>query len=228
MEPDRNRCLPISEDFHSLQGEGRWVGTPMHFIRLAGCSVGQPPSSGEFVTETIPILKTGNPAWLCHTHDGRPFWCDTDFKFRAWGNFANLLDETWEQHICITGGEPLLHTEKLERFIEEAQARDIKVHVETSGTIEWGMVGVWISVSPKLDALDEMIQAADEIKLLVDDKFDLATLPLSIRNHPLVYIQPINNEMTLRNDNFDLCMFFLRTMPHWHMSVQMHKLVGLR
>ena len=224
MEQDRSRCLPIAEDFHSLQGEGYWVGTPMHFVRLAGCSVGN--SNGNNVP--LPMLFTGERAWECCTYDGRAFACDTDFKFHRWASFDELLDNTWENHICITGGEPLMHMEKLERFIAETQRRDIKVHVETSGTIEWGMSEVWISVSPKKDVLDEMIHTADEIKLLVDEGFDLATVPLAILNHHHVYLQPINGEFTLDENNLKRCMDILRIRPAWYMSVQTHKLLGLR
>ena len=35
-------CLPVVETFHSVQGEGAWMGTNAFFIRLAGCDVGCP------------------------------------------------------------------------------------------------------------------------------------------------------------------------------------------
>lgn len=228
---DTYRCLPIAEVFDSLQGEGRFVGTPMRFIRLAGCSVGEAPQSlADDVETPLPILKTGNAAWLCHTYDGRSFFCDTDFKFREWMNFGNLLDDTWQSHVCLTGGEPLMHGEKLQRFIAEAIERDIQVHVETSGTIDLYLPSpdVWVSMSPKLAYLNSMVRRADEIKLLVGDDFDIGLVPVSIRAHPLVYVQPINDEMMVRKDNFDRCMGVLRIMPSWHMSVQTHKLLGLR
>lgn len=226
---DRNRCLPISEDFHSLQGEGRYTGTPMHFIRLAGCSVGEAPKSSAEDDLTFPILKTGNTAWLCHTYDGRPFWCDTDFKFRHWTNFTNLLDDTWERHICLTGGEPLMHLEKVERFVEEAEERDVKIHIETSGTVGFfPSASTWVSVSPKRNVIPGMIETADEIKLLVDADFNLATVPPEVRDHPLVYIQPINDELMVSRANFERCMEILRLKPEWNLSVQTHKLLGLQ
>jgi 7-carboxy-7-deazaguanine synthase len=228
VEIDRSRCLPIAEDFHSLQGEGQWVGTPMHFIRLAGCSVGQPEGLETNAANAFPLLKTGNAAWRCHTYDGREFFCDTDFHLREWANFAQLLDDTWETHICLTGGEPLMHGDKLRVFAEEAQEREIKVHIETSGTIFWFMQGVWISVSPKLNFLPDMIGMADEIKLLVDEHFDLGKVPASVFDHERVYVQPINDELALNMGNFKRCMDILHIKPQWRMSVQMHKLVGLR
>lgn len=229
--PDRSRMLPIAEDFHSLQGEGCWVGTPMHFVRTAGCSVGRSPVLLPTPKSLIPMLKTGAQAWECGTYDGRPFWCDTDFGLKEWTNFANLLDDTWEGHICITGGEPLIHQERLVPFAQEAWERGLKLHLETSGTIQ--LVAdlyhaLWVSVSPKQGVLPEMLEEADEIKLLVDAEFDLEKVPAGVLQHPLVYVQPVNGEMSLNRQNFQLCMEILRIRPDWHMSVQTHKLVGLR
>jgi 7-carboxy-7-deazaguanine synthase len=220
--------FPIAEDFHSLQGEGQWVGTPMHFIRLAGCSVGKPVAS--LPVSEIPILKTGEPAWLCHTYDGRPFWCDTDFQRRRWMSFDDLLSDTYEEHICLTGGEPLMHLEKVDRFIELANERNIMIHIETSGTIKalYPFGSIWISVSPKQNALPDMLESADEIKLLVDKNFDLTKIPPEVYRHENVYIQPINDELMVSKSNFDFCMHILKLQPNWKLSIQQHKLLGLR
>lgn len=179
--------------------------------------------------DLIPILKTNAPAWQCHTYDGREFWCDTDFHLKSWDNFAQLLDETWEKHICLTGGEPLMHLEKVKRFIEEANERDIQTHIETSGTIGFfPSDGTWLSVSPKLNVLDSMIECADEIKLLVDEHFDIATVPLAVRSHELVYIQPINLENDINWMNVTRCKDILRIMSNWHLSIQLHKILKVR
>lgn len=220
--------LPIAEHFHSLQGEASWAGTPMHFIRTAGCSVGKPVRHDDPSSEyPFPILKTGAPAWKCHTYDNRPFWCDTDFARREDLSIDDLLDETWERHVCITGGEPFLHTDRLGYLIEECARRDIQVHFETSGTIEWLPVA-WICVSPKAGCLPSMIHYADEIKLLVDPQFDLALVPPEVTNHPNVWVQPINDELAVRQSNVQIAMEVLRVRPQWKLSVQLHKFLGLR
>lgn len=205
----------------------------MHFIRLAGCTVGTPSSLLVPNTDNpLPILKTGEGAWLCHTYDHRHFFCDTDFKLREWKSFDQLLDDTWEDHLCITGGEPLMHLTKLEEFFHEAGIRDLTTHIETSGTIEFYPEGeydkLWISVSPKANALDDMILNADEIKLLVDENFDIHTVPHSILSHPQVFVQPINDESMVRRDNYERCMQILRTRPDWHLSIQLHKFLNVR
>ena len=72
------------------------------------------------------------------------------------------------------------------------------------------------------------MEAADEIKLLVDEHFDLALVPKIIQEHPLVFIQPINDELQVSRANFERCMGILRIKPEWHLSIQQHKLLGLR
>jgi 7-carboxy-7-deazaguanine synthase len=224
--------LPIAEHFHSYQGEGRWTGTPMHFIRTAGCSVGQHP---EAVTWEIakdnnfPILKTGNTAYVCHTYDGRPFWCDTDFQKGEWLSVADLIDETWERHICLTGGEPFLLRDKLPELFERAKLKGVQIHVETSGTIAWlPPMPTWITVSPKVNYLKYMIGVADEIKLLVDKDFDYEKVPDDIKQRADVYVQPINNELSIDLDNLERCKNVTRIRPDWKISFQTHKFVNWR
>jgi 7-carboxy-7-deazaguanine synthase len=222
--------LMISETFHSLQGEGTYCGTPMHFIRLAGCNVGRHPSQVEWEIardRDFPILKTGRIAYVCHTYDGRPFFCDTDFQKGEPVNLVDLLDQTWERHICITGGEPLLHVDKLFELADECQARGIMLHTESSGTIKELIPG-WLTISPKEGFLEDMIDWADEVKLLVDPGFKLSEVPSCIRDHGNVFIQPINDELSVNMTNYKLCEEVLRVRPDWKLSVQLHKFLNIR
>lgn len=223
--------LPVAERFHSYQGEGLYTGTPMHFVRLAGCTVGKlPVPTNDEEKHRFPILKTKKPAWRCHTYDGRPFWCDTDFNVREHLTIDEIIKETPEPHLCLTGGEPLAHLEKIRPLLEDTPSkRKFMIHIETSGTILLEhYTRLWVTVSPKLGVLDDMITRADEIKLLVDQDFDLERLPRNVRYHPLVYVQPINGELMLDHENLDHCYRILRMFPKWRLSVQLHKLLGLR
>lgn len=231
MNQNSTLMLPISEDFHSLQGEGTFTGTPMHFIRTSGCNVGRHPDTIPWEINqdrNFPILKTGRTAYVCHTHDGRQFWCDTDFQHGVPTSVRELLDNTWEKHICFTGGEPLLHKVVLDQLIDEANNRGIYIHVETSGTIDWEGAMCWVTVCPKRRYSSLMIQLADEVKLLVDKDFRLEDVTADIKEHDNVWVQPVNNEMTVNMDNFKRCMEVLRVRPDWKLSSQFHKLVGLR
>jgi len=220
----------------------------MHFVRLAGCSVGKPVGTvqlqglhgqvgGElthFISEPVqvaPTLKTGTAAWLCHTYDGRPFWCDTDFNRHEIRSVQQVLDATWEDRICLTGGEPLVHIEKVRALVEHAELRGKQIHVETSGTIDLPddiREFIWVSVSPKLGATEFMMHTANEIKLLVDAEFDLERVPAAVEEHFRVFVQPINDELAINYENFRLCLDILRARPHWRLSIQQHKQLGLR
>ena len=216
--------VPLSENYHSLQGEGLYTGTAMHIIRMAGCSVGKIVAGG-------PLVRHGQPAWMCHTFDNRPFWCDTDFSKQSVDTVENLIECTWEDHILITGGEPLIHIPQVEEIIRQfvAARRHGMVHIETSGTIAFLKdTNCWITVSPKLGCLDEMIHRADEIKLLVDDEFHLEEVPAAILTHKNVYVQPINQISMVNRKHIQRCMELISLYPSWKLSVQLHKLLGLR
>lgn len=101
--------LRTSETFLSIQGEGPSAGTPAHFLRLQGCSVG------------------------CHWCDTKYSWdpaggAEADVeesleRLRALGEAPLLV---------VTGGEPL-ETPALPALLERALARWERVEVETSG-----------------------------------------------------------------------------------------------
>lgn len=226
--------VPIAETFHSLQGEGTWTGTPMFFIRLAGCTVGKFPSTTDPNAE-LPTLKTGKVTWKCHTWDNRPFWCDTDFNKYEEHDTGDLL-KVPEEHICLTGGEPLMHQPAVSQILEWGKVLKKRIHIETSGTInrwwypqEWAeKYRPWVAVSPKLNATSWMMKRADEIKLLVDKSFALDSLPSVILDHENVFLQPINAELAVDRENLDRVMKLLKTKPNFKLSVQMHKLLQLR
>lgn len=228
--------FPIAETFDSIQGEGLYTGTRMFFIRFAGCSVGK----------KIPVSEKGSlPIYAerCTTYDGRSFVCDTDFRTKETLTLEQLMDRIPKgvEHICITGGEPLI--QPLEKFFDYvANNTPYKVHIETSGTIDirktwpsWDPADsygdsawLWITVSPKLAVLPEMLKLASEIKLLVDDGFDLEKLPKEIFDHDLVYLSPINEEFSLNKDNLNKCIKILSDHPKWRLAMQAHKVWGVR
>ncbi|KKM61498.1 hypothetical protein LCGC14_1531140 [marine sediment metagenome] len=245
--------LPVAEIFHSIQGEGQYAGTPMLFIRLAGCSVGKPqedplvqntdmevglaPLSGS--KEHFPLLSTKKKAWLCHAYDGRPFWCDTDFNKKLDATPEWLLSDCWEEHICLTGGEPLIHADKLNALLELADKQGKMIHIETSGTIQWPQrlpypqlsyrtCPIWLTIAPKVGYKVPMIERADEIKLLVDKDFKSSLIPLCIQKHKNVYLQPVNFELEIDRENLELCLGMFKLFPGWKLSVQLHKFLGVR
>jgi organic radical activating enzyme len=120
--------LRVSEVFLSLQGEGPSAGTPAHFVRLQGCSVG------------------------CRWCDTKYSW---DAAGGRAGTVGELLDEARELGpaplLVVTGGEPL-ESQALTPLLELGLERWERVEVETSGVLPPPLSHprlLW-SVSPKL------------------------------------------------------------------------------
>ena len=73
----------------------------------------------------------------------------------------------------ITGGEPLMHP--LVPLTEGLKANGLQVFLETSGTHPLQGEFDWICLSPKRQAppLEEVFQAADELKVVIGNAEDL-------------------------------------------------------
>lgn len=115
----------ISEVFHSVQGEGRYAGTPSVFIRTSGCNL---------------------RCWFCDTPytswepEGEPRTVDS------------LLAEAaqWESpHVVITGGEPMLVRDVVE-LTQRLRAEGRVITLETAGTVWLPVACDLMSISPKL------------------------------------------------------------------------------
>lgn len=214
---------PLAEKFKSIQGEGLYTGTPMAFIRLVGCSVGQ---------------------GIC-TH------CDTDFDKvypELGGGLYSVLDIIqWVDdyhHICVTGGEPL--DRNLSELFDYVGANTEKtLHLETSGTrplprwVEEACVGgesayVHLTVSPKPGYREEVVRAADEVKVILGGLGDgpgWPTLEDALRWADwglTVYLQPRNFKHIIDDTYLQRAVAFVEMNPNLRLSVQMHKVLGKR
>lgn len=216
-----NQKFPIAEIFDSVQGEGRWCGLPMHFIRFAGCNVGR-------------AIPENDVYERCTAWDGRTFLCDTNYKRAKWMNGLELLKGIPNNGtaVCFTGGEPFLHD--LSHLAEHVTRDGHRVHVETSGTREltnFFARDAWVCVSPKQGCLPRVLSRANEIKFLVDQHFDLGKADWLLAQQPvtkLVYLSPINGVDTIDQRNLELCLDILKKRPKWQLTTQMHKIWGLR
>lgn len=238
---------PIAEIFTSPQGEGLYAGVLMTFIRFAGCSVGKKLSEherAEWLQKDPDFGKNGGiPIYTekCTIYDGREFLCDTDFRTKEVLTVEQIMAQVAPEvsHVCLTGGEPL--DQPLTPLLDALAAKGLKIHFETSGTVDiaeraYPKIGegigiqawLWITVSPKKNALPKMIGLADEIKLLVDDDFDIEKVPQQIKEHELVWLSPINNEFSLDRRNVDKCVALQRKYGKFRLALQAHKIWGVR
>lgn len=152
----------VNEIFLSLQGEGRWSGTAMLFLRFSGCNL------------LCPFCDT---EWKSFT------------EYDAPSLMRELLSAAGEcRRICITGGEPSLQldAELIGRLHDEGFA----IHLETNGTIELPEGIDWICLSPKSDWIpgaEPVLERADELKLVYTGQDPERWLAFPAGEH---YLQP--------------------------------------
>ena len=199
----------IVEIFYSIQGEGKFTGTPAIFIRFFGCN-----------------LK-------CDFGNG--FVCDdkahSDKSKRTIYSLEELLrvvNEVPTKHVVITGGEPSL--QDLNELITALQKDGNFVQVETNGTcFENIATADYITYSPKFAfeaKAPKMKFGFNELKLLagVDNPVNTAEWA-SVKNK---YVQPIGNEHEWDIDNVNYCIELVKNNPAWKLSLQTHKAIGVR
>jgi len=217
----------VKEIFYTLQGEGAQAGRAAVFCRFSGCNLW----SGREEDRSRAVCQ----------------FCDTDFvgtgpeggKFKVANELADAIDRCWgggnvayaaanadsevaRKYVVCTGGEPLLQLD--ENLIHELHERGFAVAVETNGTQPAPASLDWVCVSPKAGA--PLVQTAgNELKLVFPqenappEKFE----QLDFRHF---FLQPMDGPDTAVNT--ELAIDYCLRHPRWRLSIQTHKLVGLR
>lgn len=226
----------IAEIFSSIQGEGYWCGTPMKFVRLAGCNVGKYENG-------VAELAT------CEDILGNKFTCDTMYQKKLEATEEELVAGMYEDYMCITGGEPFLNnlapifTAASKLYSTKFSSKRKQVHIETSGTRpipdpdEWD--NIWITCSPKHGFLIDNAKFVCEWKFLVKKDTDIGKIEEFVKaySRPFqwVYLQPVDLappissiRPALIGDSMSVIMEALKRHPDWRVSGQLHKYLLLR
>ncbi|HEX4780117.1 MAG TPA: 7-carboxy-7-deazaguanine synthase [Usitatibacter sp.] len=207
----------VKEIFYTLQGEGANAGTPAVFCRFAGCNLW----SGRELDRAGAVCD----------------FCDTDFvgtdgdgggKFETAQALARAIAARWpangERHrfVVCTGGEPLLQLDQA--AVDALHAEGFRVAVETNGTVEAPPGLDWVCVSPKAGA-QLAIRAGDELKLVFPqpqarpERFEGLEF-----GH--FFLQPMDGPA--RDENTRGAIDYCLAHPRWRLSLQSHKIVGIR
>lgn len=216
----------VKEIFYTLQGEGARTGRAAVFCRFAGCNLW---SGREADRETASCR-----------------FCDTDFvgldgedggRYADAGTLADAIARLWpgegpldrkardrgsRPYVVCTGGEPLLQLDS--PLIDALHARGFEIAVETNGTVAPPAGIDWLCVSPKAGT-KLALGGGDEIKLVLPQPgLSPATFDgLDFRHW---FVQPMDGPA--REANARLAVEWCLAHPKWRLSLQTHKITGIR
>lgn len=129
------------------------------------------------------------------------------------------------RHAVITGGEPSLQHD-LPQLVDSLHEVGFYVQIETNGTRLLPSSIDWVTCSPKVLA-ETVILQPHELKIVFEGQ-DMQ--PYENMFHPQVWsLQPCdtgNNEINANILN-DTIQYILHH-PQWRLSLQTHKLIGVR
>jgi len=205
----------VKEIFYTLQGEGAHAGRAAVFCRFAGCNLW---SGRERDRESATCT-----------------FCDTDFvgvgpdggKFATAEDLAAAIADRWpatdaRPFVVCTGGEPLLQLDVA--AIDALHALGFEVAVESNGTQPAPPRIDWICVSPKAGT-DLVLTAGNELKL-VFPQGDAPPEKFESLHFEQFFLQPMDGPDVDRNTR--LALEYCLAHPRWKLSLQTHKLLGIR
>lgn len=215
-EHSDGNALFVQEIFPTLQGEGPFAGAPAVFIRLGGCNL------------------------ACS-------FCDTEFESFVPKYCDAILEETKHlacneagtrvRHlVVITGGEPL--RQNIAPLCEQLLAAGFTVQIETNGTL-WRELPeeVRIVCSPKITHAKytplrpDVLARTEALKFLISAHLpgygDIAEIGQSLHSTP-VYVQPMDEHNEAKNAANTARALSLAQVHGYHLSLQLHKLLGIR
>ncbi|MFS2112382.1 7-carboxy-7-deazaguanine synthase [Sphingomonas sp. Sphisp140] len=206
----------VKEMFLTLQGEGVNAGARAVFVRFAGCN-----------------LWTGREqdraSAICQ-------FCDTEFvgtdglgggKFATAEALVDAVEGFWgrgaeKRFVVLTGGEPMLQVD--DALVDALHARGFRIAIESNGTLPAHPGIDWVCISPK--AGSEVVQrSGDELKLVwpqpgtdveAIEGWDFANF----------LIQPMDS--VAAQENIEAAIAFAMDRPKWRLTLQTHKMLGLR
>jgi len=207
----------VKEIFYSLQGEGANAGRPAVFCRFSGCNLW----SGR---------EEDRASATCQ-------FCDTDFvgtdgdgggRFETADDLVAAVVSKWpndsglKTFVVCTGGEPLLQLNQM--LVDAFHAADCEIAIETNGSLGAPRHIDWICVSPKAGAHLKLRQG-DELKLVFPQQ---GLSPADFDDLPFrhFFIQPMDGSELTRN--IQLALQYCLHHPKWKLSLQTHKLLGIR
>ncbi len=222
---NKEKKYQVKEIYLTLQGEGAQAGRVAVFLRFSGCNLW----SGREQDRATAICS----------------FCDTDFrgtdgplggKYTA-DELAETVASLWPSnpqafspknkatgpaYVVCTGGEPLLQLD--EKLIRAFRQRGLTVGIETNGTLLPPPGIDWLCVSPKAGT-DCILLSGNELKLVYPQD-GLQPEDFAGQDFQHFFLQPMDGPAL--NDNIRLCIAYCMQHPQWRLSLQWHKMIGIK
>jgi 7-carboxy-7-deazaguanine synthase (Cx14CxxC type) len=206
----------VKEMFLTLQGEGVQAGRRAVFVRFAGCNLW----SGREQDRATAVCR----------------FCDTDFvgvDGLGGGRFADAralvaaVEGHWgaertARFVVLTGGEPMLQVD--DALVDALHAAGFTIAIESNGTLAVHPGIDWVCISPKAGSTTVQ-RSGDELKLVWPQPgTDIEAVEGWAFDHFL--LQPLDDPRAAANR--DAAVALVMERPRWRLSLQTHKLLGLR
>ena len=199
------------------------MGIPAVFVRFSGCNLRCPWCDTEFTDFTSMTAED----IVAAIHD----LYDTPNKRR--------------KMVVLTGGEPGLQVDK--PLVDALHNAGFYICIETNGTRPLPAGIDWITCSPKESSLPHSaisnqplaLRKVNEVKVVFTGTYDPEIWRDQLEaEHWLLQPLRFTGEWLIehtvdeweddRNDNLDDTVRYILSHPFWRLSIQVHKIVGLR
>jgi len=191
--------MRINEIFYSLQGEGFYTGTPAVFVRFSGCNL------------RCPFCDTRH-------ENGRELSVD---------EIVRAVAARPARHVVLTGGEPSLFVTPM--LIEALHAQGKFIAIETNGTHPLPAGIDWVTCSPKTGVAGGQalrLRECDELKVVYTGEALPAFEAIRARHR---FVQPCDTGDAAENRRLvEGAIAYCLAHPEWRLSLQTHKLTGIR
>lgn len=205
----------IKEIYFTQQGEGSNTGRDFVFVRFSGCNLW----SGK---------EKNRKSAICQ-------FCDTDFYGTDGINggvysakqLIEKIKSLWVSRddniaVVLTGGEPLLQVN--DELVGALKQEQIYIAVETNGTLDAPDKIDWICMSPKANT-EIKLKKGNEIKVIFpQESLDLEKF--SLFDFSEFYLQPMDSNEY--QENLNATITYCQKNPKWKLSLQTHKILGIR
>ena len=205
----------IKEIYFTQQGEGSNTGRDFVFVRFSGCNLW----SGK---------EKNRKSAICQ-------FCDTDFYGTDGINggvysakqLIEKIKSLWVSRddniaVVLTGGEPLLQVN--DELVGALKQEQIYIAVETNGTLDAPDHIDWICMSPKANT-EIKLKKGDEIKVIFPQE-SLDPEKFSLFDFSEFYLQPMDSNKY--QENLNATITYCQKNPKWKLSLQTHKILGIR